>query len=168
VKYLFVIITILLSSNSFSETWKFQTRSNGKGVVIFGEGEINSLSEAFAKGEVTHLTMRRIADIQSETLQTDIHQYFQLNFPNEYNAAIKSSGNMHNPAIHPLRKLFKKALLSSRYFVNLNKKIVNSGYTIVEISYEKFRLVKSNGVVFFDAYTWVSVENSPNKKINKD
>jgi len=165
----FVIVTfLLLSVSSLAETWKFQTRSDGKGVIILGEGKIKDLSEAFANGSVTHLTMRRIVDIKSDTLQVDIHNYFKANYSNEYQAALNSSGNMHNPAIQPLRKLFKQALLSSKYFVSLKNKISSSGYILSDISYEKFRLINSNGVVSFDAYVWVSVENSPNKKLNKD
>jgi len=163
-----IVICFLVSVSSIAETWKFQTRSDGKGVIIFGEGNIKDLNEAFANGNVTHLTMRRIADIKSDTLQVDIHEYFKTNYSNEYQTALKSTGNMYNPAIQPLRKLFKQALLSSRYFESLKNKIRSAGYILTDITYEKFRLIKHNGVVSFDAYTWVSVENSPNKAMKSD
>jgi hypothetical protein len=158
-----IIIFILFSTHTLAETWKYQIRKDGKGVVILGEGNIKNLSEALTKDNVTHLTMRRLIDIKSDTLQVDIHNYFKLKHPDKYHNALKSSGNIHNPAIKPLKKLLKEALLSSRYFVNLKNKIVSSGYLITDISYEKFMLIKRNGVVTFDAYTWVSLTNSPNK-----
>ncbi len=60
--------------------------------------------------------------------------------PKEFREALSSAGNMHNPKIVPLRKVFQEALLKIPSVTRLNHEIETKGYEIVEAGSEKLSI----------------------------
>ena len=71
--------------------------------------------------------------------------------------ALSSSGNMHNPKVTPLRKVFSECLLATPSLQKVDKIFRKHGYTISSVSHEKFRIDKALKTPVFKAITWLKI-----------
>ena len=84
----------------------------------------------------------RLIGESSEVTNTEIINFYRKNIPKELDVALRSSGNMHNPALLPLKKNFPEALKSTTMYKELEKELNAKGYVIKGISFEKFHIHK--------------------------
>ena len=80
----------------------------------------------------------RILPGLSQEAQKEILEYFQANMPESVAAANRSAGNLHNPAILPLKNTFPLAVKATSYYKELESGIAKVGFGACELSYEKF------------------------------
>jgi hypothetical protein len=125
--------SIITDNDSFLD---LQTSQSGLSVIqISNSLDINS----------KELNVRIISPFNQSTKSELIH-YYKTIIPVEFNAALASSGNLHNPALIPLMTKFEAALSSTNFYMNLAKELSQVGYIIEYVQFEKFTFI--NGEVF--------------------
>ncbi|MDK1285819.1 hypothetical protein [Pseudoalteromonas umbrosa] len=102
----------------------------------------------------------RLIGQSSEKTNNELLEFYKQNYSSELVAAKKSSGNLHNPALHPLMKAYDQALKSTTLFQDINIELSKRGYVVSEIDFEKFSMY--NGVISIPD-TYISVVSKPNK-----
>ncbi|MBQ4810288.1 hypothetical protein A7985_07450 [Pseudoalteromonas luteoviolacea] len=107
----------------------------------------------------------RLIGQSSEKTNNELLEFYKLNYSSELVAAKKSSGNLHNPAFHPLMRAYERALKSTTLFQDINIELSKRGYVVSEIDFEKFSI--NNGVISIPD-TYISVVSKPNKQLNRD
>ena len=78
--------------------------------------------------------------LSDEIFQKELFSELERDAPHELQEALKSSGNMHNPAMHQLWKPFEKALLATPTIRKLNASLAAYGLGISRAGVEKFEL----------------------------
>ncbi len=71
--------------------------------------------------------------------------------------ALKSSGNMHNPALEPLREPLSKAIVSSSVVKPLIDLLKSEGYIISEVHLEKLRIFNED---LIQAGVYIELQNN--------
>ena len=66
--------------------------------------------------------------------------------PSDLEAALRSSRNLHNPALAPLVKSFIDALKSTTMYSELVSELHKIGFEIKDITFEKFS-ISAKGIV---------------------
>ena len=89
-------------------------------------------------------------------IQDEIRTYYKKHLPKELKKALKSSTNLHNPALKPLIENFDKALKSTSLYKKLDRTLKLFGFTLEkDISFEKFILFKKENPYIFHADIWL-------------
>ena len=101
-------------------------------------------------------------------VQGEILAEFKSRFPEILTEAFKSSGNMHNPKILPLRSKFSECLLATPTLTKINEVFLTHGYSVKQISFEKFWISKENKAKPFNAIVWLILEPSLKKDAQQD
>lgn len=96
--------------------------------------------------------------VNDATIQQELLTQFTENHAAALKAAQKSSGNMHNPQVLPLRALFEEALLNTPTVRLIDARLHAVGYTVSGVSHEKFMLDKSTAPVKFRAIVWLEIK----------
>jgi hypothetical protein len=78
--------------------------------------------------------------------------------------ALKSSGNMHNPKVLPLRSKFSECLLKTPTVAKMNELFSSTGYIIAKAECEKFEVNKEKEVPSFECYVWLTLEAKADQK----
>ena len=92
------------------------------------------------------------------TVQGELLNEFNSRFPNLLADAFKSSGNMHNPKVLPLRSKFSECLLRTPTLTKINQALFAEGYSVKRIEFEKFSINKEKKTTPFHAISWLIVE----------
>jgi hypothetical protein len=98
------------------------------------------------------------------TVQAELLNEFRSRFPQLLADAFKSSGNMHNPKVLPLRSKFSECLLTTPTLAQINVALLAQGYTVKRISFEKFEIDKEKKTTPFHAISWLIVEPIANEE----
>lgn len=101
--------------------------------------------------------------LQADQLAAEVVAGFKSSHPALWESAIKSSGNMHNPKVTPLRVKFSGVLLKTPTLKKLDHIARDSGYTIAGASHGKFHLIKKDQSVRVYAGVWLDL-----KKLDQD
>ncbi|MCJ8270961.1 MAG: hypothetical protein MJK04_16355 [Psychrosphaera sp.] len=80
----------------------------------------------------------------SEFTNEELLKYYQSTIPTEYAAALRSSGNLHNPKLSEMRFRFKQAFEQTTLLKQIAKAMVKSCYSLKSIRMEKFTLNTKN------------------------
>ncbi|OCQ23137.1 hypothetical protein A7985_04080 [Pseudoalteromonas luteoviolacea] len=72
----------------------------------------------------------------------EVVKYYEDHIPNELKRALKSSGNLHNPVLSPLKEHFKNALRSTSGYQLIKETLKRYNYEIKSIWFEKFTFRK--------------------------
>lgn len=91
-------------------------------------------------------------------LQREINDFLKVNYPELHNEALNSAGNMHNPKVKALRVPFQEALMASSLVTKINAALKSRCERITSASFEKFRIIKSNGNPVYSAMVWLSTD----------
>lgn len=123
-----------------------------------------ALEEIASKGVLKHLIGINISEVLREDsiFQEEIFTELRLSSLDELNAALQSSGNIHNPKIRTLYDHFATAVLQTPTITRINTELDSFGLRIFEASPEKLMIIEINGVKNFDAILYLKV--GKNKK----
>ena len=86
-------------------------------------------------------------DMTDATFQSELKQNLKRMCPDEYERAIRSSGNHDNPAVEALRKKLEPSILKTSAianFIEYAKMRLGVDVIKINIGYEKFRIVKGD------------------------
>ncbi len=110
-------------------------------------------SEIFETIQTTrsNMSIRLIGESSSKT-NSELITFYRDNMPKELDIALKSSGNIHNPALLPLKKAFNKALKSTSLYKSLAFELKKHGFKIIGISFEKFHIRKDGNISIPDVW----------------
>ena len=129
---------------------------NPKGWITF--------EQIFSLINPTHEKLEiRILSPLTDAAKEEIMSYFHASIPGELEKALKSSGNIHNPAVIPLAENFIDAFKETNLFKKYAETINGKGYVIKNISYEKLSL--HEGKLFVTELN-ITCEKLPNKALN--
>lgn len=162
-----IIATLVLLCCSFSamsQQWEVAPHYKEKNTVYirYGNEGFNNLKTALESIKNTtilkSINMGRLVHINSHDLQKDIMTFMKNKNPELINSALTSAGNLHNPKVIKLKKLFREAVFNSGFFKQINEILNHYGYSIKEISFEKFFIIKDTKPAQFDAMIWLDVK----------
>jgi hypothetical protein len=80
----------------------------------------------------------RITSPLTEEAEAEIMSFYKKNLPNELEKALRSAGNMHNPALVPLVDSFVNAFKATTLFHTFETTIREKGYKVIKVEFEKF------------------------------
>ena len=83
--------------------------------------------------------------IGQEPFQKELFAWLKREAPRELQAALKSSGNLHNPKLEPLRKPFDRAVMATSAVQRINTVLAPHNLKVAGAAYEKFMLPKEEG-----------------------
>lgn len=92
------------------------------------------------------------------TVQAELLNEFRSRFPDLLADAFKSSGNMHNPKVMPLRSKFSECLMRTPTLAKINEVLLAQGYSVKTIEFEKFWIDKEKKATPFHAISWLIIE----------
>lgn len=127
-----------------------------------GTGAHGKLEEAIASlpREAPGATLRHIAPgsyFHSDAgAREEIRAWLEKHHPDALAAALKSSGNLHNPKLTPLQKPYEEAILATSFVARANKALAKIGCKISRVESEKFFIDQRNGTPV--AFVWLMVE----------
>lgn len=118
-----------------------------------------ALVEISSKGILKHLIGINISELLrgNAVFQKEIFTELRLNRFTELNAALQSSGNIHNPKIRALYDHFAQAVLQTATIKRINTELESFGLGIFEASPEKLTIIETNGEKNFDAILYLNV-----------
>ena len=107
--------------------------------------------------------------LEDSRVQDELLKEFKTSYPVLLANALKSSGNMHNPEVHPLRLKFSECLLKTPTLSKINEVLITQGYSVTGIQSEKFSINKEQQTPRFHAIIWLMIEpqSDKTKKQNK-
>jgi hypothetical protein len=108
---------------------------------------INWLTDFLASREksvpLKHITYSKYFN-DDPTVQAELLNEFRSRFPELLADAFKSSGNMHNPKVLPLRLKFSECLVMTPTLAKINETLLAQGYSVKRIEFEKFWIDKKS------------------------
>jgi hypothetical protein len=91
-------------------------------------------------------------------VQKELLEVFRERHPKVLAEALKSSGNMHNPKVLPLRGVFAECLMKTPTVARMNEVLSERGFRVSGIDFEKFEIDKEKEGPRFFSFVWVQVE----------
>jgi len=143
---LVLLFLLSLVSASAGDFWKIGTvpTSPSDGYIGIASKGYSTLNEAILNFEkkapdasLKHVWMALYFDSDSKS-QSEVKVYLEKHYPKLLSAALKSSGNLHNPKVTPLREPYEEAILSTSFVASLNEALSHVGYKVSGASSEKF------------------------------
>jgi hypothetical protein len=98
------------------------------------------------------------------TIQAELLSEFKTRYSDILTEAFKSSGNMHNPKVLPLRSKFAECLLKTPTITKLNEALSAHGYSVKNVEFEKFEIDKKKEATPFYAVIWLILEPVNNEE----
>lgn len=96
--------------------------------------------------------------VNDPKIQEELMTEFRTSYPELLSDALKSSGNIHNPKVFPLRAKFSECLLKTPTVVKMNELFRATGYIIARAECEKFEVNKEKEDPSFTCYVWLTLE----------
>lgn len=97
-------------------------------------------------------------------IQEELLKELQSSYPELLADALKSSGNLHNPKIAPLKAKFSECLLKTPTVVRINEQLSITGFFVKKAEYEKFYINKEKEIPTFYAVVWLILEAKGDEK----
>ncbi|MGH1486952.1 MAG: hypothetical protein ACRBCI_12090 [Cellvibrionaceae bacterium] len=147
-----------------------ETRDNYSFVQFqYGTGKGKPFAEVFSqiKLEKDTVAIRILGDF-SENTNGELMSYYEKEIPSELQAAIKSSGNLHNPALRPLVMSFSAAFKETSLYLNIEKELFKAGYEAAVIEFEKYTINTKGPPKIWVADIWLKFSKSPNNSKHAD
>lgn len=152
------------------ELRSFETRDSYTFVEFqYGEERGGAFAEAFSglTLERNEVAIRILGSFSQET-NAQLLSYYREKMPQELEKALQSSGNLHNPAIVPLKKSFAAALRETAMFKDIEKELAKFGYTASKIEFDKYSINTKGSPKLRVADIWLKFVISPNKSKHAD
>jgi hypothetical protein len=157
-----LIILIVLSPIALGDEsgWDVYLSDHGWATIsgIHNEGEPLLASIKSVPKDIWLKHFRVFPNEDDISLQKEIHNFLETNYPRLHKEALDSAGNMHNPKVKALRTPFQEALMASSLVTKINAALKSRCERIVSASYEKFTIRKSNGKPVYSAMVWLSTD----------
>ncbi len=141
---IFILLLVFLS-NLFADEFftfdKYKKRDNYDFFQInYNPHEGKRFKEVFDGTKATQQSVYiRMLGKFAEQTNKELFAYYEKHIPKKVmKKALKSSGNMHNPAILPLSKAFENALATTTFFKEITSVLKQNCYQLDKIEREKF------------------------------
>lgn len=147
------------------ELRKFEMRDSYAFVEFeYGEKKGVPFVEAFSclTLEKNEVTIRILGSFSQETNE-QLLSYYREKMPQELGVALQSYGNLHNPAIAPLKKSFAAAFRGTAMYKDIEKELAKFGYKNSKIEFEKYSINTMGSPQIQVADIWLNFVISPNK-----
>ncbi|MEM7585126.1 MAG: hypothetical protein AAF560_17175 [Acidobacteriota bacterium] len=94
-------------------------------------------------------------------VQSELYPYLEQHHRETLEAALASSGNLHNPKMRALGGPFREAVLATSYVESVNELLAGYGLEVVGLSFEKLLLDRRQQPPSFFAVIWLNIEPCP-------
>jgi len=164
-KTLQIVIALLLSFGNLSAQDEKNHAENEDA------RRIKELVDSFALSDkivaVTNVTFWTYFN-NDPTIQAELLSEFKSQHPDILTEAFKSSGNMHNPKVLPLRSKFSECLLRTPTLTKIKEALVAHGYAVKRVEFEKFEIDKEKKETPFHAVIWLILEPIKQEETQQD
>lgn len=82
----------------------------------------------------------RILGVLPYKTQEELIAFYKREIPDVLSKSLKSSGNLHNPALSPLIRKFPDAFKNTVMYSEIEKTLKIKGYSPLQIDFEKFSI----------------------------
>jgi len=162
---MYLLVLLVLSNPVFAEGWEIIFSDKDPGTVdieyqLEGNKSLDQILDEIPKSS-SSISISFYCCLESgvfEKLNRDLVRYYKENMPNEFEKALSSSGNLHNPKLIPLNRNLIKAFRSSRFFKEMELELSKRSYSIVRIDPEKFMMFSTKEPYRFHFGMWLRVE----------
>lgn len=89
------------------------------------------------------VTLRLLGEFSGKT-NDELLAFYKQQMPTELHSALKTEGNLHNPALHPLKSKFADAFKTTTMYNNIAPVLFKAGFVNSTISFEKFMIEAKN------------------------
>lgn len=135
-----------------------QTPGSEPGQATFSEA-LAELSRRTEKFSIAHMYLPApdsLPDFQAQVLDA-----LQKRAPKPLATALKSAGNMHNPAMVALREHFNLAVMDTPTVRAYNDDLTPYGLRIDKASHEKLAFLRQDGKLVVLCFLWLHVTSLP-------
>ena len=119
---------------------------------------IEELIEIGKLSELKYVTLHAL--VPTATFQTQLFVALRRRAPKQLDEALASSGNMHNPALEPLRMELEGAILTMPIVRDIDTALANVGFRISAASFEKLLLIQEEDDTEIQIMLWLSVQST--------
>ncbi len=166
-KFLLLTYFLLLSSQAVAGEWAVKMFGDNQSrayIKLVSEGGA-SFTEAVDKvpESINSISIRVLCCLNSsysEKINYELVNYYTKNIPEQFDQAMKSSGNLHNPALSPIHEYFTKAFKSTTLYAEIASVLGAKGYKLVDINYEKLLVFSNKEPYVFHADVWLRFEKN--------
>jgi len=168
----FIAFIVLLSISTFlnAEGWVLKPSCDPERTII--EYRLNG-NQTFSEAlndvplDTSSFSIRALCCINSSNLKQvneDLARYYHEKIPDEFEKAISSSANLHNPALLPLSNNLTAALRESRLLKNIEYQLSQRSYSITRFEYEKFMMFNRENPYEFHVDIRLRIEKDASQK----
>lgn len=153
---------------SKAEGWSLNTANNPDNIIFEyqedgGRSLTDVLNDLTVGSSSFNLRISCCSSVGSlKQLNIDLARYFKEKTPNDFEKALSSSANLHNPTLVPLRNNLTKALKDSGFFKSIETQLTERKYSVLSFHYEKFLMFETEEPYMFHADIWLRVEQDTN------
>jgi hypothetical protein len=90
----------------------------------------------------------------------ELYACYETKIPRELQAAFKASGNLHNPTLAPLIRLFPSAYKTTTVYRGIERALGKLGFTVTSIIHEKYTLYTKASPRIWVADIWLAFAKS--------
>ena len=101
-----------------------------------------------------------LTNINDNRIHSEITAYYESYLTKQFNSALNSTGNLHNPKLVPLSNSFNIAIKSTSLYRYIENILLENNYKIQKIEHEKFSILKNNEEPKYHADVWLHVAKS--------
>ncbi len=153
----------LSNTSNFSFNWQIAGGDTTSQLVLNVGRDLNALGldEALStvnkRNHLTSIALGRLVKIPDSRLQSQLLGYLAANHKEMLHELLISRGERHQQALATIAPGFKKAVLQTALVRNIEWQLAQNGYEIIQVSLEKFFVIRQSGLPQFDAQTWLVV-----------
>ncbi|MDP8079996.1 hypothetical protein [Phocoenobacter skyensis] len=143
---LIIVFFSLFMSNIYASHYKLSKNEKRDGYDFFEfqhyPDKGKSFKDVFDSSKATQkaVYLRMLGEFSPKT-NKELFSYYEKHIPQAVmKKALKSSGNMHNPAIQPLNNMFDKAFKTTSFFKEIISIMEKHCYKLKKIEREKFNI----------------------------
>lgn len=92
----------------------------------------------------------------SDKTNVELLSYYHKKIPAELQAALGSSGNLHNPALRPLLTHFSAAFKETELYLSIEKELQKAGYQASSVEFEKYTINTKGSPQIWVADIWLA------------
>lgn len=118
---------------------------------------IEELREIGKVSELKYVTLHAL--VPTAEFQKQLFVALRRRAPKQLDEALASSGNMHNPALEPLRMELEGAILTMPIVRDIDTALANVGFRITAVSFEKLLLIQEENETEIKIMLWLSVKS---------
>lgn len=141
------------------------SHSSGAWIIVYNDSSesqhsdfpsaISTIRSEGQASELKHIALHAL--VPTDRFQEQLLVVLAEQAPEQLAQAMDSSGNLHNPALEPLREELADAILAVPLVQDIADELSSEGLTISNASFEKVVLQKNEDAVKILFFLWLSV-----------